>query len=123
MSALRIISIYKTLLKINLSKQSANKIHSINSLKTKYRSSHPRCSIRKAVLKNFAIFTGKHLCWSLCFNKVVYLQTCNFIKKRLQHRCFPVNIAKFLRNPILKNICEQLLLKVTEKFTSNFLNI
>ena len=26
-----------------------------------------------------------------------------FIKKRLQHRCFPVNIVKFLRTPILKN--------------------
>ena len=32
------------------------------------------------------------------------------IKKRLQHRCFPVNIAKFLRALVLKNICEQLLL-------------
>ena len=30
-------------------------------------------------------------------------------KKRLQHRCFPVNIAKFSRAPILKNIWEQLL--------------
>ena len=35
----------------------------------------------------------------------VKLQTCNFIKKRPQHRCFPLNIAKFLRAPILKNIC------------------
>ena len=25
------------------------------------------------------------------------LKSCNFIKKRLQHRCFPVNIAKYLR--------------------------
>ena len=25
------------------------------------------------------------------------LQACNFIRKRLQQRCFPVNIAKFLR--------------------------
>ena len=34
-----------------------------------------------------------------------------FIKKRLQHRCFPVvNFAKFLRTPIFKNIQEQLLL-------------
>ena len=39
----------------------------------------------KATLKNFAIFTGKHLC---------LLKTDSFIKKRLQHRCFPVNIAK-----------------------------
>ena len=30
-------------------------------------------------------------------NKFVHLQSCNVIKKRHQHRCFPVNIAKFLR--------------------------
>ena len=30
------------------------------------------------------------------------------IKKRLQHKYFPVNIVKFLRIPILKNICERL---------------
>ena len=28
------------------------------------------CYVRKAVLKNFAKFTGKHLCQSLFFNKV-----------------------------------------------------
>ena len=32
------------------------------------------------------------------------LRPCNFIKKRLQHRC--VKSEKFLRTPILKNICE-----------------
>ena len=35
----------------------------------------------------------------------VKLQACNFIKKRPQPRCFPLNIAKFLRAAILKNIC------------------
>ena len=39
------------------------------------------------------------------FNKAAGLQASNFIKKRLQHRYFPVNIVKFLRTPILKNIC------------------
>ena len=33
------------------------------------------------VLKNLAIFTEKHLCWSLSFNKNAGLQSCNFIKK------------------------------------------
>ena len=33
-------------------------------------------------VKNFGIFTGKHLCWSL-FSEVVGLKACNFIKKRL----------------------------------------
>ena len=31
------------------------------------------------------------------FNKISGLKVCNFIRKKLQHRCFPVNIAKFLR--------------------------
>ena len=35
--------------------------------------------------ESLAIFTEKRL------------KACDFIKKRLQHRCFPVNIAKFLR--------------------------
>ena len=35
------------------------------------------------------------------------------MKKKLQHSCFPVNIAKFLRTPILKNICERLLLDLS----------
>ena len=63
--------------------------------KNTHRSSHQRCSVKKGVLKNLANFTEKDLCWSL--------------KKRLQHRCFPMNIAKFLRTSILKNICERVL--------------
>ena len=58
--------------------------------------------MKKAFLKNFAIFTGK-------------LQACNFIKNRLRHRCFPLNIAKFLRTPILKDICS-----VSSCFCVNF---
>ena len=38
------------------------------------RSNHKRCSIRRGVLKNFAKFTGKHLCQSLFFNKVAGLR-------------------------------------------------
>ena len=33
------------------------------------------------------------------FDKVADLKACNFIKKVLRHRCFRVNIAKFLRTP------------------------
>ena len=58
---------------------------------------------KKAILKNFVIFTGKHLCWGLFFIKVAGLQASNCIKKGLQHRYFLVNIGKFLRTPILKN--------------------
>ena len=33
----------------------------------------PQVFYKKAVLQNFAIFTGKSLCWTL-FNKVAYLK-------------------------------------------------
>ena len=65
-----------------------------------------RCSIKKLLLK---LRTGKYDYRSL-FNKVIGHQTCNFIKKRLQYRCFPVNFAKFLGTCILKNIYKRLLL-------------
>ena len=71
------------------------------------------------VLKNFAIFTRKHLCW----------------KRRLQHRCFSVNIAKFLRTVFFKEHVWWLLLNTlmektnvilfdhTNKFINVFLSI
>ena len=48
------------------------------------------------------------------FNKVVEiscLQHCRFVKKKLQHRYFSVNIANILTTRIMKNICEELFLK------------
>ena len=61
----------------------------------KIRSSRSQMFFKISVLKNFAVFTGKHQLWSLFLIK---LQTWRSAK-RLQHRCFPVNIAKFLRTP------------------------
>ena len=49
----------------------------------------PEVFYKKALLKNFEIFTGKDLCWSLFLI---------------------LNAAKFLRAPILKYICERPLL-------------
>ena len=64
-------------------------------------------SYKKTVVKNFAIFTGKRLRWSLLLNKVATL-----IKRRPQHKRFYVNTAEVSRTPVLKNICERLLLNV-----------
>ena len=95
-----------------------------------------RMFFKVSVLKNFANFTGKHLCWSLSLstlqafrrcsskqvflkilqfhwktpmlesllNKVAGLKAWNFIKKRLQHRYFPMKLAKFWRTLFLQNI-------------------
>ena len=78
-----------------------------------FGSSNQRCSLEKAVLKNFAIFTGKQLVFESLFNKVAGLQVTKCIKKTLQYRCFRINIAKFLGTRTLKNICEWLLLRLT----------
>ena len=59
---------------------------------------------KTAILRNFVIFTAKHLCWGLFFIKVAGFQASNCIKKGLQHRYFLVNnIRKFIRTSILKN--------------------
>ena len=78
-----------------------------------YRSSRRICSVWKGALSNFAKFIEKQLCQSLFFNKVGCL--CNFIKKILWHRCFPVNFAKFIWTPILQNISGWLLLALDVK--------
>ena len=46
------------------------------------------------------------------FNKVAGLRPAALLKKRLWHRCFPVNFAEFLRTPFLHNTSGLLLLKV-----------
>ena len=66
--------------------------------------------MKKGVLRNFTKFTGKYLCQSLFFNKVAGLRPATLLKKRLWHRCFPVNFAKFLRTPFLQNTSGRLLL-------------
>ena len=60
--------------------------------RTKYRSSHQRCSMKKGVFRNFTKFTGKDL------------------YQRLWYKCFSVNFAKFLRTPFLQNTSGRLLL-------------
>ena len=47
--------------------QSVNKINHVlyKFIFTLLGNSHRRCFITKAVIKNFAIFTWKHQCWSL----------------------------------------------------------
>ena len=58
--------------------------------------------MQKCALRNFAKFTGKHLCQSLFLNKVA----------GLWDRCFLVNFRKFLRTPFSQNTFGQLLLEL-----------
>ena len=67
-------------------------------LMLKVRSSLPDVFCKKGALRNFAKFTGKHLCQSLFFNKVAGPRAprpATLLKKILWHRCFPVILRNF----------------------------
>ena len=76
------------------------------------------CSVgvlwKKLFLKTLQFYRKTPVVESL-FNKVTGILASNLNKKRLHHRCFPVKFTKFLRTPILKNICERLLHKILSK--------
>ena len=65
------------------------------------RSSRPKVFCKNVFLEISQKFTSKRLCQSLFFNKVAGLRPATVLKKKLWHRCFPVNFTKFLRVPFL----------------------
>ena len=75
------------------------KIGITNMLLAYFRSSRSEVFFKKGVFKNFAKFTGKHLCQSLFVNKISGLRPATLLKKKLWHKSFPVNFMKFLRTP------------------------
>ena len=70
------------------------------------RSCHCRCSVRKGVPRNFAKFSGKHLCQSLFINKVVGLRSATLLKKETLAQLFSCQFCKiskehpFYRTPL-----------------------
>ena len=69
--------------------------------------------MRTNVIKNFAKFTG-NTCDGVFFNKVVGHRPAALLKKRPRYRCFPVNIAKFLRTSFLEGTSGRLLLNLRQ---------
>ena len=67
------------------------------------KSSRSQMFFKVGVLKNYAIFTGKDRCW----------------KKKLQRRCFRVNITKILRTAFFIEHIRCLLL--LRSFTNNYI--
>ena len=70
------------------------------------------------VLKTFAKFTGKLLRCRLLVNKVLGWRPATLLKKRRQHRSFPVNFAKLLTTPSLPNTAGQLFLNNGKMITA-----
>ena len=64
----------------------------VSSQSGDYQKVLQRCSAKKLFLKNSQNLQ-KHLYQSLFFNS----RPATLLKKKLGHRCFPVNFAKFLR--------------------------
>ena len=67
----------------------------------------PEVFCKKRFSKKFRKILRKTL-QALFFNKVVG-RPATLLKKRLWHRCFTVNFAKFLRGPLLQNTSGRLL--------------
>ena len=72
-------------------------------------------------LKKFRNIHRKTPMLESLLHKVTGLKSCNFIKKRSQHRCFSMNIAKFLRTPIFWRTSENgCFLNVLNLFSIHF---
>ena len=69
------------------------------------------CSVKKVFCKTPVPESKSHLS----------LRPTTLLKKRVWHRCFPVNFAKFLRKPFLQNTSGRLLL--TDMCHSMFSNL
>ena len=79
----------------------------------------PEVFSKKGVLRNFAKFTGEHLCQSLFFNKVAGNEPYKFIKKEtlaqvfsceitknsFSYRTLPVAVSDKLKNPVNFSQC------------------
>ena len=77
---------------------------------TQCRSSHVELFFKKGVLKSLTKSSIKHPCWSLFFNIV------SFLKRKLYHRCFPVNFTPFSQNPSRDCFCSTEFEYVSEKY-------
>ena len=87
----------------------------------KFRSSNLQLFFTISVLKNFVIFTGKHLCWGLLLIKLQAWRSAALFKKRLYHSCFLVNITKFLGAAFCMEHLQRLLLKMVEFLINSIL--
>ena len=67
-----------------------------------YRSNRSR-NFSKFVFLKFSHYSQESPMLESLFNKVAGLRSATLLKKRLWHKCFPVNFAKFLRTPLLQN--------------------
>ena len=82
----------------------------------------PEVFYKKSCSKNFCNIHRKTPVVDSLFNKVTGLKACNWIKKRLQLRYFPVNI-EILKKTYFEEYLRILLLRDNSKWRENLLNL
>ena len=72
------------------------------------RSSHHRCSMKKAVLKDLTIFTRKRLCQSLFLIKLQTFRPATLFKKSAPIRVFFCEYCKIFKNTYFEEYLQTL---------------
>ena len=90
-----------------------SKVRLNNSLKKTllFEAGARRSTLKKVFLKSSQKLLEKS-CVRAFFDKVAYCWLVTLLKKRLEHRSFPVNFGKSLRSSFLQNSSERLLLRI-----------
>ena len=78
------------------------------NISTIFRSSHRKCSIKKATTKYFVTLTGKHPWWGRFFVKLHAIRPVILLKWDSNTNIFLWISWNFKGTPILKNICERM---------------
>ena len=83
----------------------------------KCRNSHRMCSVKKQFLKNFAIFKGKHLCWSLFITEnIAKIFKNTYFEEHLQ--CvYPSGHSLFLQRNTKFYSCTQTAIRFSQQNT------
>ena len=69
--------------------------YSLHIESIKFRSGRSKMSFKIQVFKNIAIFTGKHLCWSLFVIKLLAYKTANLLKRDSNTSVFLLILPNF----------------------------
>ena len=82
---------------------------------TKLRSSRSQMSFKADVFKNFSIFTGKNLCWSLFAIKLPACKPANLLKRDSKTSVFLLILLNFQEQFFLQNTLGSCFLKICLK--------
>ena len=82
---------------------------------TKFRSSHLQMSFKIDAFKNFTIFTGKHLCWSVFVIKLPDCKPVNLLKRDFNTSVFLLILLYFSEQLFLQNTFGSCFLKLCLK--------